>query len=350
MSEGGQVSVSGGLRYQVVLVDYDPIIFAPVGLESELLARVGASWRTYQCRSQQETLDVARDADVVVVQTVRPLLTREVIGQLTRCRCIIRAGAGYDSVDYRATVEQGIMLCNTPTYCTDEVADNAIALMLSAVRHIPRLDAAMRGNEKTPGRFARELAIPTRRIKGTTLGIIGLGRIGGTVARRVKGWEMKVIAYDPYVGQERGDELGARMVSLEELLERSDMISVHCPLTEETHHMLSWEQFARVKPGLVLVNTARGPIVHQEPLVEALKDGRVWSAGLDVFEQEPLPADSPLFGLNNVVLTPHISANSPEARHDLYRLICEVSSDVVQGRIPQFVVNPEVLGHLRRVE
>ncbi len=344
------MSTSESTRYHVVLVDYDPVIFAPMGFESEILARVGASWRTYQCRSQQETLDAARDADVVVVQTVRPLLTHEVIPQLRRCRCIIRAGAGYDSVDYRATVEQGIMLCNTPTYCTDDVADNAIALMLAAVRHIPRLDAAMRGTPTVPGRFARELAIPTRRLKGTTLGIIGLGRIGSTVARRIKGWEMAVIAYDPYVGQERGDELGVKMVGLDELLQRSDLLTVHCPLTEETHHMLSWEQFARVKPGLVLVNTARGPIVHQEPLIEALKDGRLWSAGLDVFEQEPLPADSPFFALNNVILTPHISANSPEARRDLYRLICEVSGDVVQGRIPQFVVNPEVLSHLRRVE
>jgi D-3-phosphoglycerate dehydrogenase / 2-oxoglutarate reductase len=326
------------------LTDYDEVIFAPVGFEAEMLAPAGASWRTYRCRSEQEMLDVARDADVVVVQTTRRLLTRESIPQLRRCRCIIRAGAGYDSVDYRATVEQGIMLCNTPTYCTDDVADHAIALMLSAVRYVPRLDVAMR-----QGRFARELAIPTRRIKGTTLGIIGLGRIGGTVARRVKGWELQVIAYDPYITQARGDELGVKLVSLDELLQRSDFISVHCPLTDETHHMLSWEQFGRIKPGLVLVNTARGPIVHQEPLVEALKDGRVWAAGLDVFEQEPLPADSPLFALNNAVLTPHISANSPEARIDLYRLICEVSADVVQGRIPQFVVNPEVLTHLRRV-
>jgi D-3-phosphoglycerate dehydrogenase len=333
------------LPHKVVLIDYDEKLFSPMGFEAEELARVGASWETYQLRSPEQVPEVARDADVVVVQTVRPLLTREVIAQLPRCRCMIRAGAGYDSIDYKAATEYGIMVCNTPTYCTDDVADHAMALLLSSLRHVARLDAAMR-----QGRFARELAVPTRRLKGSTLGIIGIGRIGGTLARRVRGWEMTVLAYDPYVTQERGDEVGAKLVSLDELLERSDFISIHCPLTEETYHMLSWEQFARVKPGLVLVNTARGPIVHEEALIKALQDGRVWAAGLDVTEQEPLPPDSPLLRMDNVTLTPHISANSPEARHDLYRLICEVAGDVVQGRIPRFVVNPEVLSHLRKIE
>jgi D-3-phosphoglycerate dehydrogenase len=329
--------------HKVVLIDYDEKLFAPMESEAEMLARAGASWETYQLRTPQAVLEVARDADVVVIQTVRVLLTREVIAQLPRCRCMIRAGAGYDSIDYKAATEYGVMVCNAPTYCTDDVADHAMALLLSSLRHVPRLDAAMR-----QGRFARELAIPTRRLKGSTLGIIGLGRIGGTLARRVKGWEVAVIAYDPYVGQDRGDQVGARMVGLDELLERSDFISVHCPLTDETHHMLSWDEFARVKPGLILVNTARGPIVHQEPLVKALEEGRVWAAGLDVTEQEPLPPDSPLLRMDSVILTPHISANSPEARRDLYRLICEISGAVVQGRIPEFVVNPEVLGHLRK--
>ena len=329
--------------YQVVLIDYDEALFAPMGFEADMLARAGARWETHQLRTPEEVVEVARDADVIAVQSVRPLLTREVLAQLPRCRCTIRAGAGYDSIDYEAATELGIMVCNTPTYCTDDVADHAVALMLAAVRHVPRLDAAMRR-----GRYARELARPTRRVAGTTLGIIGLGRIGSTTARRVRGWEMTVLAYDSYVGPDEAEPLGVTLVSLEELLRRSDFITVHCPLTDETHHLLSFEQFAMAKEGLILVNTARGPIVHEEALVKALEDGRVWAAGLDVTEEEPLPADSPLFRFDNVILTPHISANSPEAREDLYRLICEVSSEVVQGRIPPFVVNPEVLDHLRQ--
>lgn len=336
--------MSQEFKYKVVLIDYDPALFAPMGFEAEMLARVGASWATYRCTTKEQALAVARDADVVAIQSVRPLLTREVLAQLTRCRCTIRAGAGYDSIDYKAATEMGIMVCNTPTYCTDDVADQAMALMLGCLRYVPRLDVAMK-----QGRFARELAIPTRRVKGSTLGIIGLGRIGKTLARRVSGWEVTVLAYDPYVPQEQATPLGVTMVSLNELLERSDFISIHCLLSDETYHLLSWDQFARVKPNLVLVNTARGPIIHTEALIAALQEKRIWSAGLDVTDPEPLPPDSPLLAMDNVILTPHTSANSPEARHDLYRLICEISADVVQGRIPQFVVNPDVLGHLRQV-
>lgn len=336
------MTASGKLPHQVVLIDYDEALFAPVGFEAETLAQVGASWETFQLRDAASVLRVARDADVIAIQTVRPLLTREVIAQLPRVRCLIRAGAGYDSIDYKAASEYGIMVCNTPTYCTDDVADHAISLMLGCLRHLARLDAAMRRGE-----YARHLARPTRRMKGSTLGIIGLGRIGSTVARRVKGWEMTVLAYDPYVSQEKADELGVQMVSLEELLRRSEFVSIHCLLNEETHHLLSHAEFANVKPGLILVNTARGPIVHEEALIEALQDGRVWAAGLDVTEQEPLSPDSPLLHMDNVILTPHIAANSPEARVDLYRLLCVQSAEVVSGRIPPFVVNPEVLDHLR---
>jgi len=339
------MSQAKSLPYKVVLVDYDEKLFAPIGFEAEMLAAAGASWETYQCRTEDEALQVARDADVIAVQSVRPLLTRRVLEQTTRCRCTIRAGAGFDSIDYKAATELGIMVCNAPTYCTDDVADHAVALMLAAIRHIPRLDAAMR-----QGHYARELARPTRRVKGTTLGIIGLGRIGSTVARRVKGWEMTVLTYDPYITAERAANFGAQLVSLDELLSRADFITIHSPLTDETYHLLGEQQFAQVKPGVILVNTARGPIVDETALAQALRDARVWAAGLDVTEQEPLPPDSPLLQMDNVILTPHISANSPEAQHDLYRLICEISIDTLQWRAPEWVVNPDVLSHLRQVK
>jgi len=333
------------LTSKVVLIDYTAELFSPVGFEAEMLAEVGAKWETYQVRSPEEVLRVAGDADVIAVQSTYPHLTREVLGKLTRCRCTIRAGAGYDSIDYKAATELGIMVCNAPTYCTDDVAEHSIALMLGCVRNLARQDAALRA-----GRNAKSLALPTRRVEGTTLGIIGLGRIGSRVAKRMAGFEMTMLAYDPYVGQDYADKFNVQMVSLEELLERSDFISVNCLLTDETYHLLSWDEFARVKPGLILANTARGPIVHEEPLIVALKDGRVWSAGLDVTEEEPLPAGHPFFSMDNVILTPHSSASTPSARVDLYRIVCEISADVVQGRIPQWVQNPEVLDHLRKVD
>lgn len=335
---------NGSLPHKVVLIDYDEAIFSPMGFEAEMLAAAGASWEARQCRSAEEALAMARDADVVAVQSTALFMNSETIPQLERCRCIIRAGAGYDSVDYQATTAAGIMLCNTPTYCTPDVADHAMALLLGALRHVPRLDAGMR-----QGRYPRLLAVPTRRMVGTTVGIVGLGRIGGTVARRLSGWDVNLLVYDPYISQERADAFGAQMVSFDDLLARSDFITIHAPLTEETRHMFDRAAFAKVKPGLVLVNSARGPIVDQEALIEAVADGRVWSAGLDVFEEEPLPADSPLIAHDNIILTPHVAANSPEARHDVYQIICQIAIDVIQGRIPEFVVNPEVLEHLRHV-
>lgn len=327
----------------VVLVDYARDLFAPVGFEAQRLAAAGASWEAYECRSADDVLAVARDADVVVVQSVRPLLTREVIAQLPRCRCLIRAGAGYDSLDYAAATEMGIMVCNAPTYCTDEVADHAIALLLACLRHIPRLDAAMRRGE-----HAYHLAMPTRRLAGSTLGVIGLGRIGARLVQRLSGWQLRVLAYDPYTTPERAASLGASLVSLDELLAQSDFISLHCLLNEQTHHLLGREALAKVKPGVIIVNDSRGPLIDEAALVASLRDGRVWAAGLDVTEKEPLPSDSPLLELDNVILTPHTAAYSPQSREDLYAQICEICIEVIQGRVPPFLVNPEVLDHLRR--
>ncbi len=326
----------------VVLIDYSKPLFPPMGFEAERLAEAGASWEVCECRTAEQVLEVAQDAVVVVLQSVRPLLTREVIEQLPACRCLIRAGAGYDCIDVAAATEHGIMVCNTPTYCVDEVADHAIALLLDCLRHVSRLDRAMHRGEqphREPGR--------TRRMRGATLGIIGFGPIGRRVAQSVQGWDMDIVAYDPYVSQEQADPLGVQMTSFDALLERSDFITIHCPLTPETYHMLDDEAFSKIKPDCILVNDARGAIVDEAALIRALESGRLWAAGLDVTEQEPLPEDSPLRRMEDVVLTPHVAAYSPDSRADLYEEICEVCIDVVQGRIPRFVVNREVLDHLR---
>jgi D-3-phosphoglycerate dehydrogenase len=329
-------------RAHVVLIDFSRPLFEPIGFESERMASAGASWEQFECRSEEQVLQVARDAAVVVVQSVRPLLTRRVIEQLPAARCLIRAGAGYDSIDVAAATEQGIMVCNTPAYCVDEVADHAIALLLDCLRHVSRLDRAMH-QALQPARRAGE----TRRLVGSTLGIIGLGHIGRRVAERLSGWRLRILAYDPYVSAEQADAVGATLVSLEDLLKQSDLITLHCPLTRETYHLLNDDTLALVKPGCILVNDARGAVIHERALVRALQDGRLWSAGLDVSEQEPLPLDSPLRALDNVVLTPHVAAYSPDSRIDLYAEICDVCTGVVQGRVPRTVVNREVLDHLR---
>ncbi len=320
-------------RPLVALVDWADE-FWPMGCEAERMAAVGARWAQQRCATEEEVVAIARDALVVVVQTARPLLTRRSLAQLTRCRCVVRAGAGYDSVDVTAATERGILVCNTPTYCTDEVADHAIALLLACLRHVPRLDRGLRRGDHT-----MTIIDHTRRLAGSTLGIIGLGRIGSRVVQRLRGWDLRVLAYDPYLTDDQVRDAGAERVSLPELLRTSDMISIHCPLTEETRHMIGPRELALLKPTAILVNDARGAVIDEQALAEALREERLWAAGLDVFETEPLPTDSPLLALENVIVTPHAAAYSPQSRADLYTLVCEIASDVCQGRVPRFVVN-----------
>jgi len=325
--------------FQAVLVDYDEDLFAPPDWVGEELGRHGITWSVGQHRTPEAVLQAARSGDVVLIQSVRPLLTRPVIEQLERCRCIVRLGIGYDNVDVAAATERGIPVCNVPTYCIDDVADHALALLMDAVRHIARQDRWIRA-----GRWDRTGARPARRMRGCILGFIAFGRIARALAERVRGFGMTLLAYDPYLDAESIARHGAQKVELDELLRRADFISLHCPLTDETHHLLSTREFNLMKNGVFIVNTSRGPIIDEAALVEALRSGKVWGVGLDVFEREPLPLDSPLRDFDNVTFTPHVGANSEESVVDLYRTGYEIIMDVFNGRWPQGVVNPEVKG------
>jgi len=183
------------------------------------------------------------------------------------------------------------------------------------------------------------------------MGFVAFGRIASALAKRVSGFGMILLAYDPYVDAETMTLYGVEKVELDELLQRSDFISVHAPLTDETYHLLSVREFGLMKEGVFLVNTSRGPVIDEAALVEALQSGKVWGAGLDVFEHEPLPLESPLRKFENVTFTPHVGASSEESVNDLYRTGCRIAVDVVNGIWPESVVNPEVKGktlHLYR--
>jgi D-3-phosphoglycerate dehydrogenase len=323
--------------FEAVLIDYDEDLFAPPNWVVEELARNGITGTVGQHRTPEAVVETARAADIVMIQSVRPLLTRHVIEQLERCRCIVRLGTGYDSVDVEAATEQGILVCNTPTYCIDDVADHALALLMAGVRHIARQDRWIRA-----GRWDRTGARPARRMKGCTLGIVAFGRIGRALAERVSGFGMTVLAYDPYLDAETIACYGAQKVELDALLQHADFISVHCPLTDETYHLLGNREFNLMKEGVFIVNASRGPVIDETALVEALRSGKIWGAGLDVFEREPLPLDSPLREFDNVTFTPHVGANSEESVADVYRTGCQIAIAVYNGCWPQWLVNPEV--------
>jgi D-3-phosphoglycerate dehydrogenase len=329
-------------QYKTALVDYDEDLFSPRGWEGEMLAQAGIEWVVGQHRTPETALEAARDADVVIVQSVRRLLTRPVIEGLAKCRCAIRLGIGYDSVDVAAATERGIPVCNVPDYCVDDVADHALALLMSGVRHIARQDRWIRA-----GRWDRTGARPARRMKGCTMGFVAFGRIARALAERVSGFGMTLLAHDPYLNAETMALYGVEKAELDELLQRSDFISVHTPLTDETRHLLSAREFGLMKEGVFLVNTSRGPVIDESALSEALRSGKVWGVGLDVMEREPLPLDSPLREFENVTFTPHVGANSEESVNDLYRTGCRIAIDVINGIWPEEVVNPAVEGKTR---
>jgi D-3-phosphoglycerate dehydrogenase / 2-oxoglutarate reductase len=326
------------LSHKVALIDYDEDLFSPRGWEGEYMANEGIEWIEGQWRRADEVIAHAGDADVVIVQSVRKLLDAQTIPHLKKCRGMIRAGIGYDSIDVDVASQHGIVVSNVPEYCAEDVAEHALTLMLAAVRVLSAQDRQTRA-----GAWARETAKPTRRLQGQTLGLLAFGRIARALARRARGLGLDVICYDPFVSRETAQALGVTPVEMDELLQRADIISVHTPLTPQTRHILSTREFGLMKPTAVLVNTSRGPIVDEAALVDALRGGQILAAGLDVFEEEPLPASHPLCGMDNVVLTPHSAAYSDQAVDDLYRGACQAAIDIIRGKRPMGAVNADRL-------
>ncbi|MFQ5838455.1 MAG: hydroxyacid dehydrogenase [Thermoplasmata archaeon] len=285
--------------------------------------------------SPDELLEIIGDYDVLVVRS-RTKVTREVLRRGTSLRVVARAGVGVDNIDVEAATERGIMVVNAPAGSTQSVAELAVGLMLCLARRIPEADRSMKEDRWEKSRLKGvELA-------GKVLGLIGSGRIGGRVATICQALGMTVIAFDPYLQEEVARERGIELTRLDDVLQRSDFISIHAALTEETSHMISHPQLSMMKRTAYLINCARGKIVDEEALVEALQDGRIAGAGLDVYEKEP-PSGSPLLELGNVILTPHIGASTAEAQRRTGLLAVEQVTKAVMGDEPEFLVNKEVL-------
>jgi D-3-phosphoglycerate dehydrogenase len=280
------------------------------------------------------------DALLVVSSKVR----REVIDRLDRCRVIVRYGSGTDNVDVERATERGIVVANVPDFCLSEVADHTMALLLSTARKLILMDRYTR-----TGRWHARVEERVRRIAGKTLGLVGFGSIAREVARRAIAFDLKVIAYDPYLDRARARSLGVEEVGLEELLQEADFVSVHVPLTNQTAHMIGEKQLRMMKPESLLINTARGGVVDEAALVRALSEGWIAGAGIDVYENlpmfdpEPAYTRHPFFDLENVVLTPHSAGTSIEALDELMLDGAREAITVLSGRPPQNWVNPGVV-------
>ncbi|MFB6097163.1 MAG: C-terminal binding protein [Haloferacaceae archaeon] len=283
----------------------------------------------------EEVREGCRDADVIL--TSKAPLTREVIEGLENTRSIIRLGTGVDTINLKAATEYGIPVSNVPgLYCAEELASHAIGLMLAAAHEIVLSDRAVR---EGPGWGRREDVNPMNQ---GTFGIVGLGHIGRAAVRKAQGLDMDVIAYDPYLADDLFEPLGVERVEFAELLARADCVSVHTPLTAETHHLFSTEEFAAMKEIAVLVNTARGPIVDEAALVEAVEAGTIWGAGLDVFETEP-PEDSPALGCERIVCSPHHGGSCERSGAYALRSVREELRRALTGEHLRNVVNPGAL-------
>jgi len=272
-------------------------------------------------------IEVVKDADgLLVTLNVEPV-TRRVIEAAPKLKVIARHGVGYDNVDVKAATERGIVVTIAPVNI-ETVADMTFALLLCLARKICQADWYVKSKKWTVRDPFLFMGVD---VWGKTLGIIGSGRIGRAVARRAKAFGMRVIYYDIYRNEVAEKELGVEYRPLEELLRESDFVTIHVPLTKETHHMIGEKELKMMKPTAILINTARGPVIDTNALVKALKEGWIAGAALDVFEQEPLPLDHPLLELDNVILTPHIASNTIDCRIRLAVTAAEEILRVLHG-------------------
>ena len=318
------------------LVAVTDSVFPNLDPAQKVLAQAGAELRLAAQPTQEGILEVAREADAVL--TTYAKMPAQVITQLTRCRIIARFGIGVDNVDIPAATSHGIVVTRVPDYCLDEVSDHAMALLLSLVRKIPSSNVRTHG-----GRWEMKAVTPIHRLRGTVLGLVAFGQIPQLVAPKAKAFGIRVVAYDPYVGNDVLARAGVERVDFDELVRISDYISIHTPLIPATHHLFGADVFPRMKPTAYLINTARGLIVDEAALARALDQKQLAGAALDVMEQEP-PSGSPLFGRENVILTPHTSFYSEESLVDLQTKAAEEVLRVLTGRPVKNPVNPEAAG------
>jgi D-3-phosphoglycerate dehydrogenase len=299
-------------------------VFPSLDPAKAALARLNPTFRMSKSVNADDILAVAKDADAILVTYAK--LTRDILTQLTKCKAIGRFGLGVDNIDLPTAKEKGIAVNYVPDYCIREVSDHTMALLLSLIRKIPLSNKLVQS-----GRWEMPAVVPIRRIEGTVLGLVGFGHIPRLVAPKAQAFGITVIAYDPYVKPEGFKAANVEGVDFDTLLKTSDYVSVHAPLLPATRGMLNAAAFAKMKKGVYIVNTARGPLIDEPALLAALDAGQVGGAGLDVLTAEPLAKDSPLLGRDNVIISPHTGFYSIEALDELQTKCASDVARVLSG-------------------
>jgi D-3-phosphoglycerate dehydrogenase len=321
------------MGFIVAITDY---VFPSLDPERAVLEPLGVELRPQQCRSEEEIIALAQDVEAVLNCYAK--MTARVIENLNRCKIIARYGIGVDNVDLAAASKAKILVTNVPDYCVDEVSDHALALLLALVRRITAADGAVK-----TGAWDVVAHAGIRRLRGQTLGLVGFGKIAKALASKVQPLGMRVLVYDPYLEPALIAQHGVEGVDLDRLLTEADAVSVHVPLSPETRNIIGKRDLVRMKPTAFLINTSRGGIVDEQALAEALKEGRLGGAALDVLSVEPPPADHRLRQAPNLILTPHLAFYSRESVIELQTKAAEEVARALKGEPPRCPVNPEVL-------
>ena len=315
---------------KVVVTDY---VFDSLEVEASILVPLGCEVIGRQCRTTEDLIALVADADHVITQFAK--VNAEVIEAMRKARVIVRYGIGVDNVDLQAARSRGIPVCNVPDYCMDEVADHTLAFVLAATRQVvPHTVGLRKGTWR--------LAVPVsemRTLKDMTVGIVGFGRIGREVAKRLAPFKCRVVVHDPFADPAGVKGLGCEPVDLDRLLAESDLVTLHCPSTPQTRRLLDKARIKRMKPRAILLNLGRGDLVETEALVEALKTGQLSGAALDVCDPEPIPAGHPLLSMENVILAPHIASASLKATRKLRESAAGTVACAVRGEPLPNIVN-----------
>lgn len=315
---------------KVVVTDWT---FPDLSVEERILKAHGVELVARSCKSEAELIDLCADADAVVTQFAR--VNANVVSAMRKARAIVRYGIGVDNVDVEVARARGIPVCNVPDYCIDEVADQTLAFILTTTRQVVTLANHLRG-----GKWG--LAIPLsdmKALRDLTVGVVGFGRIGREVVKRLVPFKCAVRVFDPVVPAAEIERLGAGAVGFQDLLTSADVLTLHCPSTPQTRRLMNCETFAKLKPGAIFINVGRGDLVDPDALTDALQSRRLGAAALDVFDPEPIPAGHPLLAMTNVVLAPHIASCSVSAVKKLRESVANLALAAVLGRPLPTIVN-----------
>lgn len=315
---------------KIVITDHDYMDFTE---EQALFKSVGAELVIAQCKTEAEVIEVSQGA-IGLINSDLPI-TRKIIESIPSLKVIAKYGIGVDQIDLEAANEQQVYVANVPDYCQEDVADHALALIMTLTQKITILN-----HQVKKGNWSFSTAAPLHRLHTQTVGLISYGGIARILSRKLQAIGFNVIAYDPYL-KDAQESLDVELVSLENLMKRSDVISVHAPLVKETHHLINGELLRLAKPNAIIVNAGRGAVINEADLIEALKNGTIAAAGLDVLEQEPIDPEHPLLKMDQVLLTPHVAFYSEESMQELKEKTALNIMDVLEGRKPRYAVNPE---------